>query len=155
MDENIRAIDQIKLDDIYHIYNRMNNFISELSSLITQNNSNYLNSKVEKYIFDFSTIYFFFNIIQKVNYSFQEIITIAKSNLVKLYEKYQLDNNFQEKINKNIEKLSYFPYNKEYSNYSFEKKNIGVEKIITKEDKNNNDEKEKMDIIENTPSFKN
>lgn len=192
MDENIRAICQIKLDDIYHMLktnsdelnmeilsvlknfssskdffghfinkginvfcDHMNIFISELSSLITQNNSNYFNSKVEKYIADFSTIYFFFNIIQKVNNYFQEIITMAKSNLVKLYEKYQLDNNFQEKINKYIEKLSYFPYNKEYSNHSFEKKNIVVEKIITKEDKNNNDEKEKINDIENTPSFKN
>ena len=138
-------------------YNQMNIFISEISSLITQNNSNYFNSKVEKYISDFSTIYLFFNIIQKVNYYFQEIITIAKSKLVKLYEKYQLDNNFQEKINKYIEEISYFSYNKKYSNYPLEKKNIGVEKSIAKdileEDKNNNEEKEKTNVIENTPSF--
>ena len=111
-------------------YVHMNNFISELSSLIEHDYTIHFNSNSEKYICDFSKIYFLFNIIGKMTSFFKNIISNAKSYLKKLYGKYQLDNNLQEKINEYIEELLDYQNNRIYLSDSFKNKNNDNEKEI-------------------------
>lgn len=131
--------------DINLLYDHMNNFILDLSAIIEPNNTNRFNSNSEKYISDFSRIYFLFNMIEKVISSFKKIIPNARSYLEKIYEKYQLDNYLQEKINRDIEEILFFQKNKNVAHDSFDnvkfdnqKENRNdVEKIIVFQNEKN------------------
>ena len=102
-----------------------------------------LNLKEEQYISDFSFIFFLFNFLSKINKALKEIINKAKYNLTKLYEKYELDENYKGKINQYIEvilnisiskkpnkKCSSKSSTKDNSNGSLEINNISIEQIL-------------------------
>ena len=122
--------------DIKKFYVHMNNFINELSSLTNENKKNLFNANVDKYISDFSNIYVIFHLITKINDSLESILLNTKDHLSKLYEKYKLDENNQEKINQCLQQMLHFSqydglkrnfasksFDKENSNYEFNKLN--------------------------------
>ena len=91
--------------DIKKLYEHMNILIYELSSLTDENKNNKFNDKVDKYISDFSYIYVCFNLIIKINEALLSILLNTKNYLSKLYKKYGLDKNYEERINKCIQHM--------------------------------------------------
>jgi hypothetical protein len=148
----------------------MNNFINELSSLTNENKKNLYIASVDKYISDFSNIYVIFHLITKINDSLESILLNTKDHLSKLYEKYKLDKNNQEKINQCFQQMLHFSqydglkrtflsksFDKENSNYGFNKLNekedyksnkaqILIDDLLGKDQNTFND-------IDNTPRF--
>lgn len=91
--------------DIKKLYKHMNILIYDISSLTDENKKNKFNNKVDKYISDFSYIYVCFNLIIKIKESLLSILQNTKKYLSKLYKKYGLDKNYEERINKCIQQM--------------------------------------------------
>ena len=91
--------------DIKKLYKHMNILIYDISSLTNENKKNKFNNKVDKYISDFSYIYVCFNLIIKIKESLLSILQNTKKYLSKLYKKYGLDKNYEERINKCIQQM--------------------------------------------------
>jgi hypothetical protein len=172
-------------EDIKIYYQKTNNFIQQLSSIINKKNNKF-DSKTDKYICDFSYILVLLNIISKLNASLTEIIKNAKNALSKIYDKYSsdLDKNKQEKFNELIEcllnKYSSIDYNinnkssnKLYMSKSSTKENSNgsldhnaqyllsdaiyenKEFLLGKENINNVNKSNNSNFINETPRFKN
>ena len=157
--------------DINIFKENLSNFISDLSSLVNQNNDIHFDSKEEQYISDFSFIFFLFNFLSKLNDALKGIINKAKYNLTRLYEKYQLDENYKEKINQYIEtilniciskkpneKYSSKSSTKDNSNGSFEINNMSIEQILIndllgKDINNGINSWQIKNVFQNTPRF--
>ena len=172
-------------EDIKIYYQKTNNFIQQLSSIINKKNNKF-DSKTDKYICDFSYILVLLNIISKLNASLTEIIKNAKNALSKIYDKYSsdLDKNKQEKFNELIDcllnKYSSIDYNinnkssnKLYMSKSSTKENSNgsldhnaqyllsdaiyenKEFFLGKENINNVNKSNNSNFINETPRFKN
>ena len=172
-------------EDITIYYQKTDNFIQQLSSIINKKNKKF-ESKADKYISDFSCILVLLNIISKLNDSLTEIIKNTKNALSKLYDKYssELDKSKQEKFNELIgcllNKYSSIDYNinnkssnKLYMSKSSTKENSNgsldhnaqyllsdaiyenKEFLIGKENINNANKKNNSNFINETPRFKN
>lgn len=157
--------------DINKFKENLSNFISDLSSLVNQNNDIHFEFKEEQYISDFSFIFFLFNFLSKINEALKEIINKTKYNLTKLYEKYQLDENYKEKINQYIEvilnisiskkpnkKYSSKSSTKDNSNGSLDINNISIEQILIndllgKDINNGINSWQTKNILQSTPRF--
>ena len=127
-------------EEIKIYYQKADNFIQQLSSIINKKNNNFV-SKTDKYICDFSYILVLLNIISKLNDSLMEILKNTKNALSNIYEKYSsdLDKRKQEKFNELIDILlnkysSSIDYNSNNKNKSSNK--LYMSKSSTKENSN-------------------
>lgn len=161
--------------DIKKLYEHMNILIYELSSLTDENKNNKFNDKVDKYISDFSYIYVCFNLIIKINEALLSILLNTKNYLSKLYKKYGLDKNYEERINKCIQhmipiyqndivKKNTFSNSLNKANSNFNIINLNDENNENKEFSNSNKEqilindllgKDQSNLDSNTPRFNN
>ena len=172
-------------EDIKIYYQKTDNFIQQLSSIINKKNNKF-DSKTDKYICDFSYILILLNIISKLNDSLTEIIKNTKNALSKLYDKYssELDKSKQEKFNELIgcllNKYSSIDYNindkssnKLYMSKSSTKQNSdgsldhnaqyllsdaiyeNKEFLLGKENINNANKNNNSNFLNETPRFKN
>jgi len=93
-------------EDIKTYYQKTDNFIQLLSSIINHKN-NIFDSKTDQYISDFSNILVLLNIISKINTSLTEILKNTKNTISEIYEKYNsdLDKSSQEKYSELIDCL--------------------------------------------------
>ena len=93
-------------EDIKTYYQKTDNFIQLLSSIINHKN-NIFDSKTDQYISDFSYILVLMNIISKLNNSLTEILKNTKNTISDIYEKYNsdLDKSSQEKYSELIDCL--------------------------------------------------
>lgn len=69
-------------EEIKIYYQKADNFIQQLSSIINKKNNNFV-SKTDKYICDFSYILVLLNIISKLNDSLMEILKNTKKCFIK------------------------------------------------------------------------
>ena len=124
-------------EDINIYYQKTDNFIQQLSSIINKKNNKF-ESKTDKYISDFSYILISLNIISKLNDSLTEILKNAKNALSKAYEKYSsdLDKSKQEKFNEFIDFLLNKYSSIDYNNNIKSSNKLYMSKSSTNENSN-------------------
>lgn len=156
--------------DIKLLHQNINIFFLPISSIADLNSLNTFESSIEQYISDFSQLYLVLNAICKIKDTIEKIVTKINSSLPMLYQKHNLDKDYQNKINEitrymlntnnrgNISSNSTFDNSENSFNYQTKSnKSLNIEKIELIKDllgKEYNNHKALTEVID-TPRFNN